>query len=79
MLNVKRGLKANKMKLAKCPCGKTPTNLATQQMTGRYYYATGDCCQEWIIEYRVEYGSAQTEADTAAIDAWNNASRGSKL
>ena len=67
------------MKLAKCPCGKIPLVLVIEAAnTYRYGYVYGDCCHDWIVEFK---RNTTMEIDSPeniklATEAWNNAPRG---
>mgnify|MGYP000282822972 CR=1 FL=1 len=63
--------------LKPCPCGKTPTKLHIETgATCKYSYASGDCCGEWLIEFRTHYLLAGTDgAMELAVEAWNEADR----
>lgn len=63
--------------LKPCPCGKTPTDLhITDGDTYRWKNVMGNCCNEWVVEARVQplIGEEKTERD-ACINAWNEAPR----
>jgi hypothetical protein len=63
-------------KLTPCPCGKTPTKLLIHGEDAKWKWATGDCCNEWHVEFRTGYKEAHTfDCALRAIDAWNNATR----
>lgn len=65
--------------LKKCPCGKTPTKLIVepQESTcGKWGYVSGDCCGEWMIEFRLDYHEYDSiEATERAMLSWNCAPR----
>jgi len=66
-------------RLAPCPCGKTPTRLVItgEHATPKWAQYHGDCCGEWIIEFRNQYNDLADDASTSLAEiAWNNASRG---
>lgn len=61
-----------------CPCGKVPTELfladANQGM--KWAFASGDCCGEWIIEFRTNYATLDSdECKRLALEAWNGTPR----
>ena len=66
-------------KLKRCPCGEIPTTLilADNGQGGKWATASGDCCNEWSIEFRTYYAELDSDdcMDTA-IEAWNNTPRG---
>lgn len=64
--------------LKPCPCGKTPNDLVINGvMTDRYMYVTGNCCDEWSVEFRAGYFDPATSSCLLlAIVAWNGAPRG---
>ena len=65
--------------LAPCPCGKTPKQLdIVEGSTYRWRYVAGDCCGEWTIEVRVNYGNSEKEINDACVEYWNDATRGVK-
>ncbi len=69
-------------KLKKCPCGKFPQKLHTiQGETAKWGYASGDCCDDWNVEFRtVNYDFSSKESYKSAVGYWNNAPReGEKL
>ena len=58
-----------------CPCGKTPTKLSVKEtLSGKWAYVEGNCCGDWIIEYRNGYATGK-EQYTLAVEAWNEAPR----
>jgi len=65
--------------LKKCPCGETPTalNIEPQESTaGKRGYVSGNCCDEWLVEFRLGYNKPDSkEAKELAIKAWNSAPR----
>lgn len=64
--------------LKPCPCGKTPGVLVISE-GGIYKYATvtGDCCSEWMIEFRTGYHiTTSDECMLLAIVAWNSSQQG---
>jgi len=67
--------------LKPCPCGKTPTKLLiSQSETTKYAYIYGNCCTEWIIEFRTKYYKLDSpECMELAIAEWNNAPRFDKI
>ncbi len=67
------------MKLKPCPCGKTPDSLHVTDagQGGKWANACGDCCDEWMIEFRTSYAALDSKACMChAVEAWNEALRG---
>lgn len=67
------------MQLAKCPCGKQPERILISEcgQGWKYMLAMGNCCGEWIIEFRANYHKPESpECMTLAVAAWNGARRG---
>lgn len=65
-------------KLKTCPCGKTPTELfiCDNGQGGKWGNASGNCCGEWIVEFRTKYHKFDTdECMKQAIRYWNDAER----
>lgn len=64
-------------KLLPCPCGKTPTELClTEGSTLKWGWASGNCCNEWCIEFRtVNYQPDSQETIDQAIKCWNESPR----
>lgn len=66
-------------KLKPCPCGQVPEKLAIGEagQGSKWALAYGDCCNEWMIEFRTRYEPLDSEACMQfAIEAWNNSPRG---
>ena len=65
------------MKLQKCPCGQIPTDLNIEEGSScKYGFASGDCCGEWLIEFRTEYQKLNSKkCKDLAKNAWNGALR----
>lgn len=66
--------------LKQCPCGKTPESLIIQACDGnrnpKWAMVGGDCCDEWLVEYRNQYVDIDSdEAMLKAVAAWNDAPR----
>lgn len=69
-------------KLARCPCGKTPTDIDVHdtEQGGKWANAVPDCCGEWIIEFRTDYHDTDSaECKALAVEAWNKAPRAKSL
>jgi hypothetical protein len=63
-------------KLKSCPCGETPKSLLLVDNGAKWAYATGDCCNEWHVEFRTGYNKLESsECMALAIEAWNLATR----
>lgn len=65
--------------LKKCPCGYFPRELIINDagQGGKYAFVSGDCCDEWLTEFRSDYKDLNSqECMDLAIKAWNNAPRG---
>lgn len=63
--------------LKKCPCGETPTKLHLTDNGSKWAYISGDCCGEWMIEFRTNYALIDSpKCMDLAIEAWNKATRG---
>jgi len=66
--------------LLPCPCGKVPTelHLVDNGQGFKWANASGDCCGEWMIEFRTEYYKLDSPAAmNLAFHAWNAALRAS--
>lgn len=64
------------IKLAPCPCGKTPQELTVTDSTHGMAFAYGACCNEWFIEFDACNTYLGTmECYQLAREAWNNAPR----
>lgn len=62
--------------LKPCPCGKVPTALNVFEGDCKWYQASGNCCGEWLIEFRSHYRKVDSpEAYQLAVEAWNKAAR----
>lgn len=63
--------------LKPCPCGETPTSLfVTPTQTSKYANVSGDCCGEWMIEFRTHYHDTESaECMKLAEAAWYEAPR----
>ena len=68
----------NHITLKQCPCGNTPKHLCITDgcQGGKYNYATGSCCGEWIVEFRANYKAVDSDEGMAlAVAAWNESPR----
>ena len=65
------------MQIKPCPCGRTPTKLhINAQDRDKWASVSGDCCNEWSIEYRNGYARIPSdESMELALAAWNAATR----
>ena len=64
--------------LKPCPCGKVPTALILDcQRQAKYGYAMGDCCNEWLIEFRNQYTTNSETTMARAVEGWNDTPRAS--
>ena len=63
--------------LFKCPCGKMPSELhISEGATLTYAFVSGNCCNEWMIEFRTDKHTPHSaESMNNALEAWNIASR----
>lgn len=65
--------------LRECPCGKVPTKLHIYGEDAKWKWVSGDCCNEWNIEFRTGYHKVGSkEIMERAIYAWNYAIRHQK-
>ena len=64
--------------IKKCPCGKYPKSLnISEGSTSNWGYASGDCCGEWLSEFRsVNHDPMSKESYEQAIVYWNDMPRG---
>jgi hypothetical protein len=60
--------------LKQCPCGQTPSFLIPDTEGTKYAFASGDCCNDWFIEARINYMSGD-EAQKLLRESWNSAGR----
>ena len=64
------------VKLKSCPCGETPKSLLLVDNGVKWAYATGNCCNEWHVEFRTGYNKLESDECMAlAVEAWNLATR----
>jgi hypothetical protein len=64
--------------LARCPCGAIPEALSIYDggQGGKWHYVVGNCCGEWMIEFRASYHAIDSDACKAlAAAGWNAAKR----
>jgi hypothetical protein len=67
-------------KLAPCPCGRPISELQISDSgEGKWANVTGNCCGEWMIEFRTKNEKLTSEkCISLAIEAWNSAPRQDK-
>ena len=66
-------------KLKPCPCGETPRTLHLTPGDGKWAWVSGDCCNEWTIEFITKGFALDTDSCMEqAIKFWNEATRGNK-
>jgi len=68
--------------LKPCPCGKTPKNLIITDagQGGKWANVYGECCAEWMLEFRTDYHRLDSdECMELAIKWWNDATRNNPL
>jgi hypothetical protein len=70
-----------KQRLQPCFCGRIPKRLCISEgHSCKYSFASGDCCGEWMIEFRTEYRrDDDPKLLELAAKAWNAAPRGEDL
>lgn len=62
--------------LKQCPCGETPDGLLIVDNGSKWAFVSGNCCNEWNIEFRTHYHRIDSdECMGLAIEAWNSAKR----
>ncbi len=61
--------------LQPCPCGKTPTELHVDSAGVKWAFASGNCCNEWHIEFRNQYAQEYEQIHKLANEAWNRTPR----
>lgn len=64
--------------LLACPCGRPIDDLFVSDagQCGKYMNVSGNCCGEWMIEFRANYATGD-ELMALAREAWNSAPRAS--
>ena len=68
-----------KIHLELCPCGQRPDLLIIEmQERAKWGRAFGDCCSEWMIEFRNGYTAEPKVSQVRAAAAWNDMPRGFK-
>ena len=66
--------------IKECPCGEIPTELIIEKGGRKYSFAYGDCCSDWLIEFRSNYFKPDSiECKQLALKAWNGTKRKDKL
>ncbi len=72
-----RGKELLEKRLKHCPCGKTPEYLLIDRYGSKWAFVCGNCCNEWHIEFRLQYNNSDSpEGMKLAIEAWNESPRG---
>jgi len=63
--------------LLSCPCGQIPSSLyISEGQCSKWAYVSGNCCNEWNIEFRTQYLALDSEeCMKLAIEEWNDATR----
>jgi hypothetical protein len=64
--------------LKPCPCGRPLDALIIEPgQCSKYAYVYGNCCNEWMIEFRTEYKDINSkECLELGTKAWNRTPRG---
>jgi hypothetical protein len=61
---------------ARCACGQVPAELAINLPTNsKYGHVAGNCCGDWILEFKAGYPKSNEHLVKIATDAWNAAPR----
>ena len=62
---------------APCPCGEVPEDLIIRVPQGsKYGTVAGQCCGDWVLEFKAGYPKSNEELSNQAEVAWNAAPRG---
>lgn len=62
---------------AACPCGEVPSDIMINLPQGaKYGTVAGNCCGDWVLEFKAGYPKNNDELVLAARTAWNEAPRG---
>ena len=62
--------------LKPCPCGATPTALCLEgDSPAKWMRVSGDCCNEWSIEFRSSYERDPEKLHELGAKAWNASPR----
>lgn len=62
--------------LLSCPCGQFPKELHISGEGSKWAFVSGDCCDEWFVEFRTQYHKHDSpECMKLAIIEWNRAQR----
>jgi len=67
-----------KLVIKPCPCGETPDGLCITDagQGGKWANVAGNCCGEWMIEFRTQYFAQDSdECMKLAREAWNETKR----
>lgn len=67
--------------LAPCPCGEVPDSLIVcEGRLGSEAMVSGNCCDEWSVEFRINYKDPYSpEGYALAVEAWNGAKKMSPI
>jgi hypothetical protein len=64
-------------KRAVCPCGQHPEDLMINLPQGaKYGQVAGNCCGDWILEFKAGYPKSNEHLVQIASQAWEDAPRG---
>ncbi len=63
------------MSLKPCPCGEVPKYLCITGEGTKWATASGNCCNEWNIEFRSEYNYYGRVLTKLATKAWDSTPR----
>ncbi len=67
---------AEKVPLTPCPCGAVPEGLLVElQPRSKYGRVQGDCCGDWMIEFKAAFNEAPEQVALRAKAAWEAAQR----
>lgn len=63
--------------LAPCPCGEVPTELLINlPKNSKYGHVAGNCCADWILEFKAGYPKNDNHLIAVATMAWDRGPRG---
>lgn len=61
---------------ARCPCGQVPTDIMINMPQGsKYGTVAGNCCGDWMLEFKAGYPKDNNHLIVLATNAWNSLSR----
>jgi hypothetical protein len=61
---------------ARCACGEVPAELAINLPPGsKYGHVAGNCCGDWMLEFKAGYPKDNEALLAKAVAAWNAAPR----